>query len=147
MNHFNQFFPFLIIPLVIVGYVLFWCGLMVVIGRVSGWVLLAQKYRTDLAFDGPLWHFQQAQMRWRCNYGGVLTVGANPAGLYLKPLFFFRPGHAPLFIPWSETQIEMKRSFWSGNYMEVRFPNVPGAVIRFAEKLAKRIAAVGVSSG
>jgi hypothetical protein len=138
--------PFTLVPLVIIGYICFWCGLMIVIGRFGGWVLLAKKYRATEPFDGPRWHFQFAQMRWQCNYGGVLTVGANATGLFLKPLFFFRPGHPALFIPWSETQIEMKQLFWSGNSMEVHFPNVPGTRIRFPEKLAKRIAAVSVAA-
>jgi hypothetical protein len=146
MNQPNQLGPFLIVTLVAVGFVFFWCCLLIVIGRVSGWILLAQKYRTDAPFGGPRWHFQQAQMRWQCNYGFILTVGANPTGLFLKPLVFFRPGHPPLFVPWSETQIEMKRySFWAGTNMEVHFPNVPGTFIRFPENLAKRIAAVSVA--
>jgi hypothetical protein len=135
-----------IVPLVIILYVFFWCGLMVVIGRFGGWLLLAARYRTTEPFEGERWHMQHAQLRWSCNYSGVLTIGANAVGLYFKPLFLFRPGHPPLFIPWSETKIEMKKSFWMGHYMELRFPNVPGTVIRFPEKLAKKIAAVSFPS-
>src|SRR5262245_27125558 len=129
MNQLNQLGPLLLVSVVVIGFLVFWCCLLFVIGRVSGWSLLAQKYRADAPFDGAHWHFQRAQMKWRCNY--VLTVGANATGLFLKPLFFFRPGHPPLFIPWSETQIEMKPLFWAGINMEVHFPNVPGTFIRF----------------
>jgi hypothetical protein len=68
-------------------------------------------------------------------------VGANTDGLYLSifPIFFM--GHPKLFIPWSETSIQMKRSFWMGKHMEIQFPQVPGTLIRFRESLANRIAA------
>jgi hypothetical protein len=136
----NQFFAVASIPLVVILYVFFWCGLMIAIARLGGWIPLAQKYRATEPFEGGLWHFQKAQFRWSCNYGGILTVGANTTGLYLRTVLLFRPGHPPLFIPWAETKIEMKKSFWLGQYMELQFPQVPRTCIRFPEKLAKKIA-------
>ena len=38
-------------------------------------------------------------------YNGVLTVGVNPAGLYLAVMPLFRPGHPPLFIPWPDVTV------------------------------------------
>jgi hypothetical protein len=114
---------------------------MIVIARCSGWIALAQRYRSTDPFDGKRWYFQNAQFRWSCNYGGCLTIGANAEGIYFAVWVMFRPGHPKLFIPWNETKIEMKYSFWLGNYMELRFPNVPGTMIRLRERLARRIAA------
>lgn len=128
--------------LVVVLYALFWCGLMVMIGRGTGWIALGQRYHIKSKFEGKCWRFQHAQFRWGMNYSGALTVGANAEGLYVSTWPIFRLGHPSLFIPWSETRIEMKHSRWLGNYMEIQFPNVPRTCIRFHEKLAKRIAAV-----
>jgi hypothetical protein len=140
MIQFNQLLGALTIPLVIIGYIFFWCGLMIVIGGYGGWALLAQKYRTTSQFEGSRWHFQSAQFRWSCNYSGGLTVGANATGIYLRMPLPFRPGHPTLFIPWAETKVEMKKSFWSSKFMEVQFPEVPGTYVRFSKKLADRIA-------
>lgn len=126
--------------LVIIGYIFFLCGLMIVIGRFGGWIALARRYRLREAFVGKRWYCQHAQLRWSCNYSGCLTVGVNAQGLYLSVWPMFRPGHAKLFIPWAEMVIAMKKSFWLGRHMELQFPNVPGTVIRFHRRLADRFA-------
>jgi hypothetical protein len=98
----NQLLPIIGIPLVVILYVVFWCGLMIAIGRASGWIALAQSYRTTAPLAGQRWHMQHAQFRWGMNYSGSLTIGADSNGLYLAILLPFRPGHPALFIPWSE---------------------------------------------
>jgi len=35
-------------------------------------------------------------------YNGCLVVGANAEGVALSVLLPFRPGHAPIFVPWAE---------------------------------------------
>jgi hypothetical protein len=137
----KQFLPLLIIAFALLLYIFFWCGLMIAIGRFGGWIRLAQRFHATAPFDGPKWYFQHAQLRWSCNYSGAVTVGADGRGLHMAMLFPFRPGHPTLFIPWAETKIEMKQSFWRGRYMEITFPNVPRTVVRFGQKLAGRIAA------
>jgi hypothetical protein len=136
--------PYVVLVVVITFPIILWCFVMAVAGRISGWIALAMKYRATKPFDGPCWHFQHAQLRWLTNYSGVLTVGANSTGIYLSPMLLFRFGHPRLFIPWTDMRIEMKRTFWSGKHMEIRFPEMPGMVIRLTEKLAQKIAtAVG----
>ena len=48
-------------------------------------------------------------MRWGANYNNCLTIGADPGGLYLSLLVFFRIGHPPLFIPWTEISLGGRR--------------------------------------
>jgi hypothetical protein len=76
-----------------------------VISRWSGWATLARRFRTRSKFVGSRWHGQSAQMRWGCNYGACLTVGANSTGIYLSTLPFFPLLHPPLFIPWTEISV------------------------------------------
>jgi hypothetical protein len=137
----GNFTPYLIVLAIVVFDVILYCGILAAAARMSGWTALAQKYRATKPFEGIRWHFQHAQMRWLTNYSGVLNIGANSDGLYLAPMLLFRFGHARLFIPWAETRIEMKKSFWSGKYMEICFPEMPGLVIRLTERLAQKIAA------
>jgi hypothetical protein len=138
----KQVVPPLVVAAAVVAYVFFWCGLMIAIARASGWIALAQKYRATEPFAGRCWRMQHAQFRWGLNYSFVLTVGVDGSGLYLSTIFPFRAGHPALFIPWSETKIEMKRSFWQGSFMEIRFPKVPHTCMGFGESLAHKIAAM-----
>lgn len=137
----NQLPPVAIFCIALLLFLAFWCGLLTIIGRISGWLLLADRYRFHDTFDGQCWYLRSAELRWQCSYGGALTVGANPSGLYLAVLAPFRPGHPPLFIPWSETQIQMVPGVWFGPTMEIHFPEVPGTLIRFSRSMGQRIAA------
>jgi hypothetical protein len=130
------------LALILLVYALVWCVVLTLIGRASGWWALARKYRyTGHRFDGSRWRFQHIQLRWSMNYSGCVTVGASTDGIYLGLIPWFDIGHPKIFVPWAETKVEMKHTRWTGEYMEITFPNVPGTVVRFGERLAKRIAA------
>jgi hypothetical protein len=139
----NQLLPWLVPLLGVAWFLLVWCGTGIIVARVGGWIALAQRYRATQRFEGQRWRFQDAGMRWFSNYGKALTVGANAEGLYLAMTLPIFPGHPPLFIPWSETKMEMKRSFWQGgDYLEIHFPEVPTTVVKLRKKLAAKIAKV-----
>jgi hypothetical protein len=130
--------PFVLIAL---AFALFWCMTITLIGRATGWWALARRYRTMEPFEGKRWRFEHIQMRWSTKYSGAITVGANPAGLYLAVMPPFNIGHPNLFIPWAETKIVMKHHFLAGDYMEMTFPEVPNTLLRCGAGLAERIAA------
>jgi hypothetical protein len=44
-------------------------------------------------------------------YKGCLIIHVSPAGLHLAAWFAFRPGHPPLFIPWSAIHPRAARRF------------------------------------
>jgi hypothetical protein len=48
-------------------------------------------------------------MRACTHYGGRLTLGTSPDGLYLAMLFLFRVGHPPLFIPGDQVTVTTGR--------------------------------------
>jgi len=129
------------IALVLLIYALVWCAILTLIGRASGWAALAREYRFTGKFEGTRWRFQHIQMRWSMNYSGAVTVGTNADGLYLALIPWFDIGHARMFIPWTDMKIEMKHARFAGDYMEITFPKVPGTLVRFGARLAKRIAA------
>lgn len=105
MEDFLNKYPLAILPLLI----LFWCAILFVVGRLSGWSTLAGRFRLASTFAGATWEFRSARMRWTFHYGNCVTVGANASGLMLSVLFPFRPGHPPLFIPWSEILVAERR--------------------------------------
>jgi hypothetical protein len=81
---------------------------------VGGWPFLARAYRARQAFDGPTTS-TGAGFVGRSGYKGM-TVGANHTGLYVKNPLLLRPGHAPLFFPWSEVKdvTQIRGSAWTG---------------------------------
>jgi len=117
-----------------------WVAILNVLARIGGWATLAERYPAAGAFDGDRWWFQNAQLRWRVNYGGVLTVGASPRGLYLSVLLPFRIAHPPLFIPWTDITVSERKGLAAG-YFEFRFRRAPGIPLRVMERLGRRIAA------
>ncbi len=133
--------------LVLFFFAAIWCGILVLMGRMSGWHALAMRYRRENQFDGSRWCMQEVPMgraplgRGRQIYLWM-TVGANADGLYLSVPRFARLGHPNLFIPWSETSSRSSVENWMGyqwRYFDVWFPHVPGAYVRFEKKLARRI--------
>ena len=83
-----------------------WVMAVVLVSLLSGWWGLAEQYRTETPFPAHMRRFQRGQMRWRTNYGNILTVASDSRGLYLSVMFLFRLGHPPLFIPWADISFE-----------------------------------------
>jgi len=107
-----------VVTLFVVGFAVLWPTIPLVIS-LFGWRQLARAYRPRGPFTGPKW-------RWRTGYLGpvsytlALTIGADPAGLYLAMAAPFRIGHPPLFVPWTEVAVARVRGpFWS--FLELRF--------------------------
>jgi hypothetical protein len=88
-----------------------WVLVGAAISFVSGWFSLAKLYRTRVAFNGAKWGMQSGKMRWLANYNNVLTLGANPQGLYLASMFLIRFLHPPLLIPWSEIRVRRRKGW------------------------------------
>lgn len=94
------FFLLLLIPLILVGFVLIWSGVVYLLAWLSGWRRLAHRYRTDRKPSGqPMSPW--VAMLGPVSYRGALTIQTASEGLYLSMIVFFRIGHPPLLIPWS----------------------------------------------
>jgi hypothetical protein len=107
LQDFLDKYPLAFIPF----FVLFWCAISFLLGALSGWMTLAERFLLTSPFTGPTWGFQSARMRWTSRYGNCLNVGADPTGLKLSMLFLFRPGHPSLFVPWSEISVGKRQRF------------------------------------
>lgn len=122
------------------GITLWWCVLLWVIGGLGGWRTLARHYPLREPFSGHLHRFQRLQLSW-CNYSGCVTVGTNTDGLYFATIFLFRPGHPPVFIPWSEVASGEFVRRWYGSWLELRFAAAPRLRLRLPEPVGRRVAA------
>lgn len=117
---------------------LLWCLVCVVIAVVGGWQALAGHYRTTATFHGRRWRLQSARMRWAMGYNNCLTIGANESGLLLAILFPFRPGHPPLFVPWTDITVG-NRTVWLFHRCRLEFARNPGVPLTISSTLADKL--------
>lgn len=91
-----------------VVFPLFWSGIVLLIGQLSGWTSLGTQFRARTPVAGQ----QVTGMRvgW-ASYNNVARVEATPEGLGIDVFVLFRPGHPPLRLPWSEVRFDGRHQF------------------------------------
>jgi hypothetical protein len=109
-----------------------WVALSYLTSWISGWSALAARYRFAGSFDGEQMHWVYGLMRWYTKYGGVLVVGSNAQGIYLRTIWALKVGHPPLLIPWRDVEAEDRtRWMWDGTqFMLGRNEPVPLWVLK-----------------
>ncbi|MDF1814542.1 MAG: hypothetical protein P1V20_20215 [Verrucomicrobiales bacterium] len=114
-----------------------WCFVCLLLSGISGWKGLADRYGVAEPVEGEVRRFQSG-MIGVVSYRNTLNVTVSEKGLGLAVLPIFRPGHAPLFIPWEEVaSSEVKKifgievvNFRVGN-VKIRLPNQPFSGLSF----------------
>jgi len=106
----SEFIPFG----VAVGVVILWAVVSYIVSFAGGWWKLAQRYRSERPLPAHRRAMQKGQMRFGSRYKSVLTLASDSEGIYLGVMYLFRPGHPPLFVPWTEVEVEApKRSLFT----------------------------------
>jgi hypothetical protein len=127
-------------------FVALWCATSFLTGKLSGWAILGRRFSSTLPFPSQTWRWKSARMRWGANYKSCLTIGADPAGLYLSPLFFFRIGHPPLFIPWAEISLRGRRKILFIEFVELELGREEQIPFMIRAGLADQIRPAAASS-
>lgn len=117
-----------------------WVLMCRLVARISGWAALAESYAAQADATGKVLRFQSGSFRWSSNYTGMLNVGADTSGLRLSVIAVFRPGHAPLSIPWSDIRAEPHGVFTPA--VRLTFSREPKCPLFISRTLAQRIAAM-----
>lgn len=94
---------FILVP--VMAFVLFWIVLIHAIGFLSGWGVLARHYSATGEPEGITFSMQSLSLGWT-GYGNCLKIIVGNDGLYMRVWGILRPGHPPLFFPWSELRIK-----------------------------------------
>jgi hypothetical protein len=123
-----------------------WCATSLLTGKMSGWGTLGRRFSSTLPFPSQTWHWKSARMRWGANYKSCLTVGADPAGLYLSSLFFFRIGHPALFVPWTEISLRGRRKILFIEFVELQLGREEHIPFVIRAGLADQIRSAAASS-
>jgi hypothetical protein len=134
MRALNDAFPYAF-PLVFAAV---WLLALRVASLMAGWDRLARRYRADGPFDGRLFRFQSAWFRWATHYGGCMTFGVSPAGLYMVPFLPFRPFHPALLIPWAAVTPAGPRGTFLRRY-RLTFPGCPGVHVDVPQRTFDRM--------
>jgi hypothetical protein len=108
--------------------------IVIYIYRASGWPKLAKHYGTNVAFNGYTWQVRSDAVRGLARYRGGLTVGVNPAGIYLAVLTSGEHGYLPLFIPWEEVSVASE-----GALMVFTFRKAPDAKLRVDDPFGREV--------
>lgn len=138
---------FLFAALIVLGIAAFQVLLLNLIAAVSGWKTLAPRFRLQQPFSGQEWKWQSAQMRYYVGYNNCLIVGADQAGLTLRPMWIVRTGHVPLLIPWNEITLGQTQTSWLlGNIVTLTLGRSEQIPFRIRASLAARLqSAAGAS--
>lgn len=92
-----------------VVFAAFWCGVVYLISRMSGWSALATVYAARDGVAPSRLRGRTAYLRLGTRYTGTLNFDADATGFRVAPMVLFRPGHETLLIPWSDVTTEDSR--------------------------------------
>ena len=108
------------------------------------WRKLFGYYCASAPFSGKKFYACSARLRAYCSHNHILTIGANPKGMYASVLSPFQFGHFPLFIPWDDISAETKRIL-RVNVVMLQFAKCPDIPFWISRRLADKLeAASGV---
>ena len=99
-----EYLVFINIPLFFVGM---WLGITGLLGFLSGWQALAQRYPNRA--DTPLKSLSGRSGRMGAlgtGYNHVLTFGVCRSGLRVEVFWLFAAFNKPFFVPWDQIQTE-----------------------------------------
>ncbi|MEQ9365274.1 MAG: hypothetical protein RIF32_13595 [Leptospirales bacterium] len=107
--------PAEILPLILIlfpiAFGLFWSSVLILISRIGGWHRLVQTYPDQNAPE--TYSHMMSSGRMGCmNYNGVLKLHAGARRLHIAVILPFRPGHAPICLPWHALRVQEDSNLW-----------------------------------
>ena len=110
----------------LIVFPLFWCLVVWILSRVSGWHRLAALHASGSRPVAGVCHVGVTGMVGGVSYRGVLTLHFDTGGFFLEVMPLFKIGHPRLFIPWSEITGRTPRSvlWWKAVSLGVGHPAI-----------------------
>ncbi|MGJ8656747.1 MAG: hypothetical protein ACSHX6_09865 [Akkermansiaceae bacterium] len=120
----------ILIPTLMIG---FWCFVCFILSFVGGWGRMAKRYPSNNLPTGDRFTSRSLKVGLT-NYNRCLTIHANQEGIHLAIWLIFRPGHPPIFLPWSELKNQRPSSFLWINYLRVEVGSPKTTTLSIPEK-------------
>ncbi len=150
MNETPEFLPTvsLILLLFPLAFGLLWGSILQITSRLGGWHRLAERYPDHNIPEKYTEFMSSGRMGWM-NYNGVLKLHAGARGLHLAVVLPFRPGHAPVCLPWHAFRVEDESSFTLIKLvrLEIQHQGRPLSRILLRAATAERLQLASRSSG
>jgi len=105
----------------------------------GGWGTLTKQYANRSPFKGKRFFFASCSIGSFTHYRSRLIMGSNENGLYLAALLPFRIGHPPLFIPWSDIVVKLKKGVIFSD-ASFDFSKCPEIIFEISKSLAEKLA-------
>ena len=128
----------------------FWFGITGLIGSMSGWNALAQRYPDrGEQLANETFRFQSAAMGRgdavpRANFGGCVRFDVCSSGLRVRVWRIFLPFSRPFFVPWNDIAASVYRPlglrFRSLERVKLEFSRPAAGSMLVTPRLARRIA-------
>lgn len=129
---------FAIIGGFLVVFPVFWCCVVWMLSRMSGWHTLAKRHAAGSRPMEGTCVGGVTGMVGGVSYRSTLTLHFNPDGFFLEVMPLFKPGHQRLFIPWSEVtaRVPFRVLWWKAEKLTIGEP-VIGTITLPADLLAR----------
>ena len=129
----------MIVVFVLVAFPFFftamWVGVTLLMSLIGGWGRVAKHYPAAAKPEGGRELRYVTGMFGMARYKHVLTVITTDEGLYIENRFVFRPGHPPLFIPFSAVIRPRKQTLFFWEYVAFDIGSPPLAGVRLPSKV------------
>lgn len=129
----------LIVLFILIAFPIFfsalWIGITLLMSFIGGWGRVAKVYAAvgEPPQGRVLKHVMG--MFGMARYKHVLTVITTDTGLYIENRKVFRPGHPPLFIPFTAITYARKQTLFFWEFVAFEIGNPPLAGVRLPSKV------------
>lgn len=112
-----------------------WIGITLLLSFIGGWGSVGKHYAaTGRPAQGSVLK-SVTGMFGIARYKYVLTVITTPDGLYIENRKIFRPGHPPLFVPFSAIHNARKQTLFFWEFVGFEIGDPPLAGVRLPSKV------------
>ena len=129
----------LIVLFVLVAFPIFftalWVGITLLMSFIGGWGRVGKSYAAAGKPSGGRLLRHVTGMFGVASYKHVLTVITTDDGLYIENRAIFRPGHPPLFIPFSAIFHPRRQTLFFWEYVAFEIGSPPLASARLPSKV------------
>lgn len=116
-------------------------GISFTLASMSGWSSMATAYPGSEEPEGEGFSWRSATIGW-INYNSCLNFRVNPSGLHMNVSLLFQIGHKPIFIPWSELEIQAHKGLFF-HYLDLSAAKTPAVRLRMMRWQAESILLAG----
>jgi hypothetical protein len=132
------------IALALFGFTFFWCFVVFLISRLSGWAVLAAAYpATEVLSPSVRYRWQSAFMNANTKYNASIIVAADTQGVHFATFPIFGVGHAPFSVPWTDVRAEARQLMFVTR-VKLTFARAPQVTMLVLPRLAERLEAASM---